>query len=127
MQAAPLHSPIALRLETVKHPASRRQDKALLRICRVGICGSREIGVLLGIVSAPEVALDVVALLQRECQVRGALRYANPSPTAIALCVGGRVNLKPRITQRFPLPTVAQAVPTARSSQAEAIKVMLEL
>ncbi|GAB3602972.1 NAD(P)-dependent alcohol dehydrogenase [Microbacterium aureliae] len=65
--------------------------------------------VLVGM-GAPEIALPITVIQNRELIVTGVFRYANTWPTAIALVADGRVDLDAMVTGTFPLDEVSAAL-----------------
>ncbi|NJQ00714.1 NAD(P)-dependent alcohol dehydrogenase [Streptomyces zingiberis] len=89
-------------LECSAHPAALRQG-----ILALGPAGR---AVVVG-QAAPAVDGVPLAHLQRwEIDLVSAFRYAHAFPTALALAAGGRVDLAPLLTGRFPLDRAADAL-----------------
>ena len=78
---------------------------------RSGILALRPAGraVLVGM-GAPEIALPITAIQNRELVVTGVFRYANTWPTAIDLVAHGRVDLDGMVTGTFGLDEVQAAL-----------------
>jgi L-iditol 2-dehydrogenase len=75
--------------------------------------------VLVGM-GAPEIALPIPVIQNRELNVTGIFRYANTWPTAIGLVERGLVDLDRMVTGRFGLEQVSEAMASTR--QADTLK-----
>ena len=82
--------------------------------------------VLIGMPGAP-VALDVVAAQVKELRIETIFRYAHVFPRALSLMAGGRVNLKPLITDRFAFADSIAAFDYACAMKPTSVKVQIEL
>lgn len=71
----------------------------------------------------PETTVPLQELTRREIDLRGIFRYRGLYPTAIRLVAGGRIDLKPLVTHRFPLDRVQEAFEAL--SGGEAVKVVV--
>lgn len=82
--------------------------------------------VLIGMPGSP-VALDVVAAQVKELRIETIFRYAHVFPRALSLMAGGRVNLKPLITDRFTFADSIAAFDYACAMKPTSVKVQIEL
>jgi len=78
---------------------------------------------------APDMNLPITGACIREVDIRGVFRYCNTWPTAIELIASGKVNVKPLITQHYPLAEVEKAFHVAKEGRDEhgkpAVKVII--
>jgi L-iditol 2-dehydrogenase len=68
----------------------------------------------------------VETVIERELDVHGVNRYCNAFPRAIALLAGGRIDVHPLVSHRYPLERVTEAFSFAADHPAETIKVMVQ-
>jgi len=73
------------------------------------------------------VEIDTVKALSREVALFTVFRYANVYQAAIDLVGGGRVNVAPLITDRYPFDRVVEAFEYARSPRPETMKILIAL
>jgi L-idonate 5-dehydrogenase len=69
--------------------------------------------VQIGVYSAPELAFPVNQLMVREIQFLGSFRYGNVFEKGVRLLASGRVDLRPLVSQVFPLAEAPQALEAA--------------
>jgi len=79
----------------------------------------------------PEMSLPLTSAFLREVDIIGIFRYCNTWPTAIALIASGKVDVKPLITQHYPLSEVEHAFHVAKEGKDEhgnpAVKVIITI
>lgn len=71
------------------------------------------------------VPYPVEVVLEKELDVRGVNRYANTFPLAIALLAGGRCDVRPLISHRFPFERVCEAFRFGSANRTSAVKIMV--
>lgn len=71
-----------------------------------------------------DMTLPVQAMTAREIELRGSFRFHEEFFTAVKLMQGGRIDVKPLITQTFPLSDALRAFDTA-SDRSQAIKAQI--
>lgn len=76
---------------------------------------------------AGEVPVDVVELQSRETQVQTVFRYANDYPRAIELAASGKVDLKPFITETFPMDDAVSVFQRAAEARPNDLKLQFAL
>jgi L-iditol 2-dehydrogenase len=104
-------------LETAGTAQTVRQACAMVR--RGGVV------VLVGMHSQDEFAIPVMDVICREYDLRGVFRYCNAFGPAIAMLAANRVQLKPLLTQVFPLDQINAAFDLARKHKDTSIKVQI--
>lgn len=93
----------------------------------ISACGTRGRVVLLGGFSAPESYL-LRRVVSREIDMVGAICYDRREfAHALELLQNGQLDLRPLITHRFPLASIAQAFETALDKSSGSIKVMVDV
>uniref|UniRef100_A0A4W3IAY2 Sorbitol dehydrogenase n=1 Tax=Callorhinchus milii TaxID=7868 RepID=A0A4W3IAY2_CALMI len=86
---------------------------------QIGIYATRSGGTLVLVgVGAATANLPMLNGSLREVDVRGLFRYTNTWPVALALMGTKKVDVKPMITNRFPIEQAAEAFETARKGTA---------
>jgi L-idonate 5-dehydrogenase len=80
----------------------------------------------IGTLGTEDIPLPANQLMAREIQFLGSFRYGNVFGEAIRLAASNRVNLRPLISQVFPLRQVVEAILCA-SARNQMLKVQMEI
>ncbi len=80
----------------------------------------------IGSLSQPEISLPVNQLMVREIQFVGSFRYGNVFEEGVRLLAAGRVDLRPLVSDVFPLAQAPQAL-LAACQRDRAVKVQIDL
>lgn len=103
--------------ETAGHPQALQS--ALLSLRRGGKLA------VVGLPAQAEIPLNVHAITDREVDIYGVFRYANTYPSAIEFLAGGIADVKPLITDRYPLEDTQAALERALTNKSGSLKVMV--
>ena len=123
MMAALLHGAKDMRVEIYPRPEPH-PGMALLRVRRVGICGSSIVQI--GTLGTQDIPLPANLVMNREIEFTGSFRYGNVFDEAIRLVSSARVDLRPLVSGTLPLQSAAQAMIHA-ADKSQALKVQIQI
>lgn len=93
---------------------------------RLAILATKSGGVAVMVgMGAPEVQIPLINALCREVDIRGVFRYVNDYADALNLLATKKIDVTPLITHNYKIEETVAAFDTAKSGQADVIKVMI--
>lgn len=81
--------------------------------------------VLVGLAPEATVAVDMLAVIDKEIDIRGVFRYANTYPAAISTIASGAVDVKSMVTDEYPFEQAGTALADVARRKPGTIKAMI--